>query len=354
MSGSWMRRTSCGKATYPCLLGYSRPVCHNRTRVSYAEKRLPYSLMTIPWRQLGSLDLQVPVLSFGGAPVGRLANVQQAAPVIQHAYEQGIRFLDTAPLYGAGRSETYIGHVLKDKPRNSFALATKVGRLITQFGVDVQFDFSEAGIQRSVEASLARLQLEAVDILHIHDPDNHVEIAATEAYAALDRLRSQGVIKGIGIGMNRWELGQELMKHGRYDCFLLAGRYSLLHQDGLEFINRCQGEGIGIILGGVYNSGILAMGNVPQATYAYRLAPTDIRTRVSAIEDVCQEFSVPLQAASLQFALMHPGVSCAVIGAEETAQIDANLSNLDVTIPTEFWERMITLGHLDERVPIDG
>ncbi len=310
--------------------------------------------MTIPLRQLGSLDLQVPVLSFGGAPVGRLSTATQAVPVIQHAYDQGIRFFDTAPLYGAGRSETYLGHALQDMPRDSFTLATKVGRLVTPDGVGVHFDFSAAGIQRSVEESLERLQLDAVDILHIHDPDDHVDIASTEAYAALDRLRAQGVIKGIGIGMNRWELGQELMKHGRYDCFLLAGRYSLLHQDGLDFIDRCQREGIGVILGGVYNSGILAMGNVPQATYTYRPAPDDIRARVVAIEEVCAEFAVPLQAASLQFALMHPGVACAVIGTEETAQVAANVANLAVSIPPAFWQRLIALGHLDERVPVDA
>ncbi len=310
--------------------------------------------MAIPLRQLGSLDLQVPVLSFGGAPVGRLAAVEQAAPVIQHAYDQGIRFFDTAPLYGAGRSETYLGHALQDKARDSFALATKVGRLVVPYGTGVHFDFSAAGIQRSVEESLQRLQLDAVEILHIHDPDDHVDIASTEAYAALDRLRSQGVIKGIGIGMNRWELGQELMKYGRYDCFLLAGRYSLLHQDGLEFINRCQREGIGVILGGVYNSGILAMGNVPHATYTYQPAPDDIRARVTALEAVCQEFAVPLPAASLQFALMHPGVSCAVIGAEETAQVEANVANLAVSIPPAFWQRLMELGHLDDRVPVDA
>ncbi len=309
--------------------------------------------MTIPRRQLGTLDLQVPVLSFGGAPVGRLTTMEQAAPVVHYAYDQGIRFFDTAPLYGAGRSETYLGHALQDRARDSFVLATKVGRLVTQPGVSVHFDFSATGIQRSVEESLERLRLQAVDILHIHDPDNHVDIAATVAYAALERMRTEGLIRGIGIGMNRWELGQELMKRGRYDCFLLAGRYSLLHQDGLDFINRCQREGIGIILGGVYNSGILAMGNVPQATYAYHPAPTDIRARVVALEAVCAEFAVPLSAAALQFALMHPGVACAVIGAEETAQVAANVANLAVSIPPEFWQHLIELGYLDDRVPVD-
>lgn len=310
--------------------------------------------MTIPKRRLGSLDLQVPVLSFGGAPVGRLAKVEEAVPVIRHAYEKGICFFDTAPLYGAGRSESYLGQALRDESRDSFVMATKVGRLVSQYGEDVHFDFSAGGINRCVEESLERLQLDAVEILHIHDPDNHLDVASTEAYSILDSLRDQGMVKGIGIGMNRWELGQELMKQGQYDCFLLAGRYSLLHQDGLEFINLCQNEGVGIILGGVYNSGILAMGNVPQATYSYRPAPEDIRTRVAAIEELCADYAISIQAASLQFALMHPGVSCAVIGAEEKAQVDANIASLSLPIPPEFWQRMIALGHLDEGVPLNS
>lgn len=310
--------------------------------------------MTIPLRSLGSLDLQVPMLGFGGAPVGRLETVDQAIPVIERAYAQGIRFFDTAPLYGAGKSETYLGQALRDKPRDSFALATKVGRLVQTYGQDVHFDFSYDGIMRSVDESLARLQLDAVDILHIHDPDDHIDVAGTEAYRALDSLRDQKIIRGAGIGMNRWELGERLMRHGHFDCFLLAGRYTLLHQDGLQFINRCQAEGIGIILGGVYNSGILATGNVEGAQYSYRLAPPAIRRHVARLETVCRSYDVSLAAAALQMGLMHPGVSCAVIGAEATSQVDRNLENLGRDIPSAFWARLRREGLLDSGAPVQA
>lgn len=308
--------------------------------------------MAMPSRRLGALDLRVPLLGFGGAPVGRLATAAEAAPVIARAYARGLRFFDTAPLYGAGRSEAYLGSALRGKARSSFVLATKVGRRVNAYGVDGHPDFSYDGVLRSVEESLDRLRLETVDILHIHEADAPVDVVGTEAYAALDALRRQGRIKGVGLGLNRWQLGQELMRYGRFDCLLLASQYTLLHQEGLEFIHFCRAEGVGVVLGGVFNSGILATGATRNAQYAYRLAPPAIRARVTALEAVCREFEVPLAAAALQFPLMHPGVTSVVIGMEEPAQVDRNVASLDVRIPSAFWTRLKACGALRARSPI--
>ena len=308
--------------------------------------------MAVPSRRLGALDLQVPWLGFGGAPVGRLATTADAAPVIARAYARGLRFFDTAPLYGAGRSETYLGHALRGKARPSFVLATKVGRRVNACGADVRLDFSYDGVLRSAEESLDRLRLETVDILHIHEADIPADVAGKAAYAALDALRRQGRIKGVGLGLNRWQLGRELMRHGRFDCLLLAGQYTLLHQEGLDFIHFCRAEGVGVILGGIFHSGILATGATWNAQYAYCLAPPAIRARVAALEAVCREFEVPLATAALQFPLMHPGVASVVVGMEEPAQVDRNVASLAARIPPAFWTRLKADGALHARAPI--
>ncbi len=311
-------------------------------------------MVAIPSARLGSLDLHVPRLGFGGAPVGRLTDANEAAAVVEHALDKGIRFLDTAPLYGAGRSEVHIGRVLAGRPRSEFLIATKVGRLVNRYGVDVRFDFTHQGVMQSVEESLSRLQLDSVDLLHIHDPNNHVDIASTEAYRTLDGLRRDGIIKGVGVGagLNSWQLAEQLMAHGRFDCFLLAGRYTLLHQDALGFIDRCRREGVGVILAGVYNSGVLATGAREDAQYYYRNAPADVLARVRLIETVCEEHTVSLQAAALQFALSHPGVSTAVVGAERIEQTERNIASLSADIPGEFWQALKERGLLDRDAPV--
>lgn len=299
--------------------------------------------------------MRLPILGLGCAPVGRLTRAGEAGTVIERAYRAGIRFFDTAPRYGAGRSESHLGRILPAKPRGDFILSTKVGWRVETHGENTRLDFTYDGIMRGVEESLRRLRLNRVDILHIHDPNAQAQLTFGDAYRALDSLRAQKVIRGVGIGVGkgreRWELGQELMRRGRYDCFLLAGRYSLLHQEGLAFINRCRREGVGIILGGVYHSGILATGDVPQATYFYRSAPAAIRRRVAVLEVLCREFAVSLPAAALRFALMHPGVTSALIGMEETAQIEDNLAHLEASIPEEFWTRLRERKVLDAQAP---
>ena len=309
-------------------------------------------MVSIPSARLGSLDLHIPRLGFGGAPVGSLTDAARAAAVVEHALDNGIRFLDTAPLYGAGRSEVHIGRALARRPRRDFVIATKVGRLVNRHGVDVRFDFSHRGVMQSVEESLARLRLDRVDLLHVHDPGNHLDVVATEAYKTLDGLRRDGIVKGIGSGLNSWRLAERLMDFGRYDCFLLAGRYTLLHQDALGFIDRCRREGVGIILAGVYNSGVLATGARADAQYYYRNAPADILERVRRIEAVCREHAVSLQVAALQFALAHPGVSAAVVGTERIEQTERNLAGLAIDVPGEFWQALKERDLLDRDAPV--
>lgn len=310
-------------------------------------------MFDIPSSRLGSLDVHVPRLGFGGAPVGRLTDADQAAAVVEHALDNGIRFLDTAPMYGAGRSEVHVGKALARRPQRDFVIATKVGRLVGRYGVDIRLDFSRRGVVQSVEESLSRLQLDSVDLLHVHDPGDAMDIVATEAYGTLDGLRRDGVVKGIGAGLNSWKLAEQLMEFGRFDCFLIAGRYTLLHQDALGFIDRCRHEGVGVILAGVYNSGVLATGARDNAQYYYRNAPAEVLERVRRIETVCADHAVSLQAAALQFALSNPGVAAVVVGAEHIDQTERNIASLSADIPGEFWQALKERQLLDPDAPVE-
>ncbi len=190
------------------------------------------AMTSIPSARVGRTELFVPRLGFGSAPLGRPSipgGDEQAIATVQHALQNGLRLIDTAPYYGAGRSERRVGAALAAMPRDSYVLSTKVGRLVTPEG-DIVFDFSRDGVLRSVEASLERLQLDRIDILHIHDPDKHYEAALDEAYPTLDELRREGVIGAVGAGMNQWQMLADFARNADFDCFLLAGRYTLLEQ----------------------------------------------------------------------------------------------------------------------------
>jgi D-threo-aldose 1-dehydrogenase len=270
--------------------------------------------------------------------------------VIERAWEAGIRFFDTAPLYGHGLAEMRLGKVLKQKPRDEFTLASKVGRLLRPDAlpepgqswrgtppVNPVFDFSYDGVMRSFEESLGRLGLDRIDILHIHDPDNHYDAALAGAYRALDRLRSDGVIGAVSAGMNQAEMLTRFAREGDFDCFLLAGRYTLLDQVALkELLPECIKRGIAIIAGGVYNSGILADPK-PGAHYNYQAAPAELLERARRIRDVCARHGVPLKAAATQFPLGHPAVTCVVVGCRNAAQLDESLEMFDFEIPPNLW-----------------
>ena len=301
-------------------------------------------------RHIGTTALQVPSFGLGAAHIPK-AGEATAIATVEHALASGVNFIDTAPLYAAGQSEQCIGLALQGVPRAEYVIATKVGRLIQPDG-SMAFDYSRDGVLRSLEESLTRLQMDYVDILHIHDADNHYAEALNAAFPALADLRSQGVIKAIGAGMNQWEMEAEFARSADFDCFLLAGRYTLLEQTSLGFLQLCQEKKISVILGGVYNSGILASELGPNAKYNYRAAPQKVLAKARAIANVCARHSVPLNVAALQFPLAHPAVTSMVIGAEAPAEITANLAAMQQTIPLELWGDLKTAGLIEIDAPV--
>jgi len=303
---------------------------------------------------LGRTQLSVTRLGLGTAPLGGLFQAVEEGEgvrVVERAWDAGIRFFDTAPLYGHGLAETRLGKVLRQKPRDEFTFATKVGRLLRADAqpepgqsyrgvppVNPVFDFSYDGVMRSFEESLERLGLDRIDILHIHDPDDHFDEAIDGAYRALARLRAEGVIKAIGAGMNQAEMLTRFAREGDFDCFLLAGRYTLLDQIGLkELLPECEKRGVAIIAGGVYNSGILTDPK-PGAYYNYRRAPDDLVQRAQRIRDVCARHSVPLKAAAVQFPLGHPAVTSVLVGCRSVEEVDDNIQMFGHEIPPALWE----------------
>jgi D-threo-aldose 1-dehydrogenase len=316
---------------------------------------------------LGRTALTVTKFGLGTAPLaGLFEEVEESKGigVIERAWDAGIRFFDTAPLYGHGLAEMRLGKVLKQKPRNEFTLASKVGRLLRADvppepgqsfrgtpPVNPMFDFTYDGAMRSVEESLERLGLERIDILHIHDPDDHYEEALNGAYRALDRLRSDGVIGAVSAGMNQAEMLTRFAREANFDCFLLAGRYTLLDQVALrELLPECVQRGITIIAGGVYNSGILADPK-PGAHYNYQTAPAELLERARRIRDVCDRHGVPLKAAAVQFPLGHPAVSCVVVGCRSAAQLDESIEMFELEIPPALWHDLKSAGLLPDSAP---
>jgi D-threo-aldose 1-dehydrogenase len=322
-----------------------------------------------------------PVLArvgFGGAPLGNLFRpIPEAVAVdtVRAAHDAGLRYFDTAPLYGRGISERRIGAALRGRPRESFRLSTKVGRLLRPFDrrpeegdaykelppFEVEYDYSEDGALRSLEASLERLGLDRVDTLFIHDIDRwthgdaqpeRFRQAMAGAYRALRRLRDQGTVSAIGVGVNEWEVCQQAAEGGDFDGFLLAGRYTLLEQEALEsFLPLCERRGIFVVIGGPFNSGILATGAVEGATYNYKPAPPEVAARVARIEAVCRRHGVPLAAAALQFPLAHPAVRSVIPGARSPEEVRQNLTLLRVPIPTALWADLRSAGLLRADAP---
>lgn len=319
---------------------------------------------------LGSSGLEVTRLGLGCAPLGSLEGdtaQEQAAQVVQRALSIDLNLFDTAPLYGAGKSEERLGKALQGVPRDSYVLATKVGRLLTSSEEleretpegrrprRTYYDFSYDGVMRSFEESLQRLGVERIDILHIHDPDRHYEEAIKGAYPALDRLRSEGVIKAVSAGMNQWQMLARFAREGDFDCFLLAGRYSLLEQGALdELFPLCLEKKIGILAGGTYNSGILAKSGQPDATYNYREPPPEIATKIRDLEAVAGRHQVSLKAAASQFALAHPAVTCIIPGTRRSERVEENFEVIREEIPADFWAELKDEGLIREDAPVPG
>lgn len=332
-------------------------------------------------RSLGKTELSVSRFGLGGAPLGNLYNPlpeQQAQDTIQRAYDQGVLLFDTAPLYGYGLSEHRMGHALRTKERKDYVLCTKVGRyLFPQTGGEVKHDifkinpsfktvtdYSYEGTMRAVEQSYQRLGIYPVDILLIHDlepeaysdPEEYqrqFDIAMKGAYLALDELKRSGDIKAIGVGVNSIQACLNFSREGDFDCFMLAGRYTLLEQESLEeLLPICLQKNISILIAGSYNSGILATGAVPGAKYNYQPAPPEIMEKVNRIEAVCQRHNTPLAAAAIQFPLAHPAIAAVVSGAAKPEEVDQNMQLMSRSIPNALWQELKHEGLLREDAPV--
>lgn len=319
---------------------------------------------------LGRSGLQVTRLGLGCAAIGGLYGDipdDQATQVVHKALDLGLNLFDTAPLYGSGKSEERLGRALRDVPRDAYVLASKVGRLLVASDDDQRdgsifdnpppfkpvFDFSYDGVMRSLEESLKRLGVDRIDILHIHDPDAHWKEAIEGAYPALERLRSEGVISAVSAGMNQWEMLARFAREGDFDCFLLAGRYSLLDQSALdELLPLCTEKNIGIMAGGTYNSGILAKGAKPGATYNYGEAPADIMQKAQAIEAVAERHGVDVKAAASQFVFAHPAITCIIPGTRQPARVEENFNLLIDEIPSAFWDDLRAESLVHESAPL--
>ncbi|MFQ5624432.1 MAG: aldo/keto reductase, partial [Paracoccaceae bacterium] len=289
-----------------------------------------------------------------------------------------VRYFDTAPLYGLGLSETRLNRFLRGRDRDEYVLSSKIGRLMKACPPDERigfgkwfevpsrqevYDYSYDGVMRSLEFSLERLGVDRIDILYAHDIDifNHGSKAAMDArieefmtggYYALLSLRDQGVIRAFGGGINEWEPCQALAQRGDFDLFLLAGRYTLLEQASLEtFLPLCEERGIGIVVGGPYNSGILATGPVEGAFYNYDPAPPDILERVRRIEAVCRDHGVPLIEAAFQFVLCHPAVVSVIPGGQSVAQMQSNRRIAEAEVPPALWKDLKARGLIHPDAP---
>ena len=316
--------------------------------------------------RLGSSGVEVTRLGFGAAPIGNLFTrvaEEEASSAVDAAWDAGVRFFDTAPLYGHGLSEQRLGAALRAHPRDDYVLATKVGRLLTPEVVNDDdgfvdtppvgwaYDFSHDAIRHSLDASLARLQTDRIDLLHVHDPDEHAEDALRGAFPALRALRDQGVVRAIGAGMNQSALLARFVREADVDCVLLAGRYTLLDQSGLdELLPLCAQRGTSVIAGGVFNSGLLADPS-PRATYDYAPAASELVARAQRLAEVCARHGVDLKAAALRFPLAHPAVACVLTGARSAAEMAENARLFSQPIPLALWDDLRRERLLDDRVP---
>lgn len=306
---------------------------------------------------LGKTRVQVSRLGLGSAALGFLyeeVETQQAMDTISFAVEQGVRLFDTAALYGAGLAERRFGMVLPNIQRDKLTVATKIGYDFNPDGSsNMIHDFSYDAVLRQFENSLARLGLDRVDILHIHDCDDFYDEALQGAYKALRRLKDEGAIKAIGAGMNQSAMLTRFAKEGEFDCFLLAGRYTLLDQSAMDDLMPIAVEkGISILVGGPLNSGILADPYGPNPMFNYGPAPGKWVEKARSLADVCQEFDVPLKAAALQFPLAHPAVASVVSGARSIQELEENMKMLRHPIPAGLWEQLKSQQLIPDAVPV--
>jgi D-threo-aldose 1-dehydrogenase len=328
---------------------------------------MPGPLDTLP---LGGSGLRVSRMGLGTAPLGNLfTEVQEsdADATIDAALGAGVTFVDTAPHYGLGVAERRLGRRLARIPRDRFVLSTKVGRLVRPLEAGEMadpegftatprakrvWDFSRDGVRRSLEESLDRLGLDRIDVALVHDPDNHEREAAEHALPALAELRDQGVVRAIGAGMNQAEMLTRFVRELDLDLVLMAGRYSLLDQGALaELLPACVERGVAVVIGGVFNSGLLADPR-PGATFDYAPAPPELVERAGRLQAVCARHGVPLRAAALAFPFGHPAVASVLVGARTAAEVQDAVVMLGRPVPAELWAELVADGLLPDHVPV--
>ena len=302
-------------------------------------------------RNLGTTTVEVTTLGLGGAGIAGLYDAvsdADAVGAVRRALDRGIRYFDTAPHYGAGRGERRLGASLS----GGCTISTKVGRMLVplQPGEPPEpagfadppplrraWDWTAEGILGSLTGSLERMGVDRVDIVFMHDPDDHEEEVYASAYPALAALRDEGVVRAIGVGMNRSAMLTRFVERLDLDVVLCAGRYTLLDRSALDdLLPACERRGTSVVIGGVYNSGLLAGGS----TYDYRPAPPGIQARVARLEEICAGHGVPLRAAALRFPLRHPAVASVVVGCRSAAEVDDNADLLDLDIPDALWDEL--------------
>ncbi len=317
-------------------------------------------------------------LGFGGAPLGNMHRIltdDESVATVTAAWDAGLRYFDSAPLYGHGLSEQRIGRALAGRPRGEFLISTKVGRRLEPCApgdegggiykgvppLQVVFDYTRDGVLRAFEASLARLGLDRVDILYVHDLERRThgsdgayearwrELADGGGWRALDELRAAGDVAAIGLGVNETAACERFLGALDPDLFLLAGRYTLLEQAPLAgLMAACVDRGVGVAIGGPFNSGVLARQG---GSYDYADAPPEVLARVERLAAVCARFEVPLAAAALQFAAAHPAVASVIPGAQTAGEVEANVELMDVAIPPGLWAALRDEGLVDPAAP---
>jgi D-threo-aldose 1-dehydrogenase len=313
--------------------------------------------------------VDVTELGLGGGPLGGLfqpVDDDAAAGTLAAAWDLGIRYFDTAPHYGIGESERRFGEFLRQQTRDEYTLSTKVGRLLVEqdaagrtdeaFEVPAThrrvWDFSTDGIRRCLEESLVRMGLERVDVVYLHDVENHFETAVDDGYPALAQLREEGVVSAIGAGMGDAAMLAELVRKTDVDVVMLAGRYTLLDQSGLdELLPACQERGVSVIAAAVFHSGVLAQARpVAGAMFDYQTAPAAVLDRANRIAEICAVHGVTLPQAAMAFPLTHPAVAGVVVGMRSAEEVRQNVDSFAVDVPRQLWDDLCARGLLDERI----
>ncbi|MGW0785372.1 aldo/keto reductase [Streptomyces sp. NPDC002913] len=318
--------------------------------------------------RLGHSAVEITELSFGAAAIGNLfteVDPGQAAAAVDAAWDEGVRYFDTAPHYGLGLSERRLGEALRHRPRDEYTVSTKAGRLLdplspeesaAQHGLSAGFavphthrrrwDFSADGIRRSVEESLVRLGLDRVDIVYLHDPDEHGEEAFREGYPALEKLRAEGMVGAIGAGMNQTAMLTRFLRETDVDAVLCAGRFTLLDRSALDaLLPEAAARGRSVVVGGVFNSGLLADPR-PGATYDYAEAPAALLDRALRIRAVAEGHGVPLRAAALHYPLRHPAVAGVLVGTRSSEEVRDAAARLRTPVPDALWDDLRSEGLL--------